>query len=208
MTELTQHLSEFRLLLRGGHLWKKDGWREVVEHQAVQFYAIGVLADLLELPKEDKDKIRKVALVHDWQKRMEIKPDEFTDEDREEAGKYFEKVKPDNTLMKATGSDFMGRALNGNPSFLEYVQFYVDDISMGGKIVPLNERLDELEKRKQSMNEDSELTKSLGGRKYWDVEREIGHRAENMVFKRLKEKGVEVDSPSQIPLLLKARLPK
>lgn len=208
MSELTEHLDEFRLLFRAGRLWKNEGWRDVVKHQAVQFRAIGELADMLGLSLEEKEKISKVALVHDWDKRMEINPKDFTHEEKEEIQSLIKKVDPDSVLMDATKKGFMPRAILQEPSFLEYLQFYVDIITMGGEIVSVDTRIDELEKRRPELNEDLVLKKDLKGRPFWDVAREVGYKAQEMIFQRLKKNGVEIDKPSQIPSLIKARLPK
>lgn len=65
------NLPEMRLLFKGGKLWSKDKWRNVVEHSLTQAAAAEVMADVLALPKDEKKELIRVAFCHDWQKRLE-----------------------------------------------------------------------------------------------------------------------------------------
>jgi hypothetical protein len=103
--------------------------------------------------------------------------------------------------MEATGTRFLEKALVKKEStFLERLQFYLDDITKGSEIVPFNERIDEVESRRQDLNNDADLTACLGGR-YWDKERELGHLVEEEIFNLLK-KDVVINSPADIPNLI------
>ena len=44
-----KHLPQMRLLFRGGKLWEKESWRNVVEHSLVVMAAALEISDLLEL---------------------------------------------------------------------------------------------------------------------------------------------------------------
>ena len=76
-----KHFPEMRLLFRGGKLWEKEEWRNVAEHCLVEAVASEVLSDALQLPAKEKEELVKSAICHDWNKRMDVKPDDFTDKD-------------------------------------------------------------------------------------------------------------------------------
>lgn len=203
-----EHIPEMRLLIRGGGLKKTEGWRNVVEHSISQLAASEVLSELLDLSENDMEKLIKVALTHDWKKRIEIKPGEFDENDLELAKAFLARVNPDQTLLAATGPSFIKKALvRGDSTLLERLQFYIDDITKGSEIVSFSERIDEVEARRQDLNEDEELTKKLKG-KYWNRERELGHTVEREIFGRLKEKGVEIETPEEIPTLINREIRK
>ena len=189
-------------------MWKKDGWRNVIEHQAVQLRVVRIMSDLLGLSLEDKRALETVALVHDWGKRIDKKPEDFIERDRSRALEMLNKVNPDEQLMEATGPGFIVLAINNSKrlSFLQYLQFYLDDICSGSEIVPFDKRINEVELSRSDLNTDPDLTNRLGGNKYWDMERMVGHRVEQMIFDRLIERGVVIEDPSEIPALIKSRL--
>lgn len=201
-----KYLPEMRLVFRGGKLWKKEQWRNVAEHCLVQVAAIEVLAEILQLPEQEKNRLAKVAACHDWKKRLERAPQDFTDAERQQAEKFLAAADIDDGLFQALTPEFNERALKNQANFAEKLQWYVDDIAKGSSIVPFDERIDEVEARRQDLNEDVETTARLGGKRYWDAEREIGHQFEKELFEALRSKGVEIDSPEDIPRLINHKL--
>ena len=200
------HIPEMRLLFRGGKLWETSGWRNVVEHSLVQVAISEELAELLDLNEEETRKITTAALCHDWAKRLEIKPQEFSSEERNKAEEFLKKVKPDSQLMDATGEKFHERALlKGEATFLEKLQFYIDDICKGSEIVPFDERIDAVEAKRQDLNSAAEYLKLFGAR-YWDNERKLGHAVEEEVFLKLKGRGYNIASPKDIPKFIEQRI--
>lgn len=206
MKELYNHWDEVRLNFRGGKLWKRDGWRNVIEHQAVQLYGAKVLGDLLKLSYEDVKKLESIALVHDWEKRFNKHPEDFSSEEIDQIKVFVNKVDPDIKLMSATGPSFLEKVLYTGVSELELFQFYLDDITRGKEIVTFDERIDEVSVRRHDLDNDVELTKRLNGKKYWDLEREIGHEVEKVLFNRLVDNGVNITSPNKIPDLIRSKI--
>lgn len=197
-----QLVPEMRLLFRGGKLWKRDGWRNVAEHCLVQAAAAQVLASLLRLPKADAEKLVNTAACHDWAKRLTIKPQEFVADERWRAQELQSRVGLDPSLLHATGPEFLEVALVQRTStFLQHLQFYLDDICKGSEIVRFLERVAEVEARRQDLNEDLELARRLGGR-YWDKERELGQAVELEICTRLRNQDIYLDSPDEVPALL------
>ena len=156
------HIPEMRLLFRGGKLTSPDGWRNVAEHCLVQVAVAHNLGEILELSQEDKTSLEKVAACHDWDKRLNKKSQEFTPEENVRAQEFLKAVNPDKGLMTATGVEFIQMALvKGDSTFLQRLQFYVDDIVAEGDVVKFDERIDKVEARRQDLNEDSTLTQRL-----------------------------------------------
>lgn len=204
--ELLEHLDEFRFLFKGGKLSKKDGWRNVIEHQVIQFFGAKTLGELMGLSDIDKKKLQSVALIHDGRKRLDKYPQDFSADEIKNIELFFTKINPDSALMAATGTDFLEKVSYTEVSSLELLQFYLDDITKGNEIVPFDERINEVSRRRQDLNDDEVLTARLGGKRYWDVEREIGHAVEKMIFRKLVERGVEINSPENIPSLISSKI--
>lgn len=204
MTEPIGHVDEFRLIFNGGGLWTKDGWENVKQHQIMEFFEVGVLSDLLRLSDSDKQRLESVALIHDWRKRLDKNLDKRSLEQEKEAEIYLRAVNPDSDLMLATDPKFIEKFLTKNSeiTFLEMLQFYIDDITEGERIVRFNDRIDELAKRRPELNSDPDLIARLHGKKYWDAEKEVGHKIENIIFNKLVENGIEIGSQEEIPDLV------
>lgn len=216
-----QFLDEMRLLFRGGQLKKKEGWRNVVEHCVVQLGAAEILADCLELSATEKQKLCAVAAVHDWKKRIDVTRrniQSVTDPEKQatvelmeqNAQPFAECVNADVDLMRATGPEFLHRALVENKaSLLEKLQFYLDDIcgqrDGHADIFPLRERIAEVAARRQDLNDDASLTAQLGGR-YWYRELELGTAVEREIWEILRQRGYAITSPEMIPQFLRAKL--
>ena len=205
-----RHWDEMRQLFNGRLTSKeKDSWRNVFEHCVLQLAAAEALADLLKLPEKQRRQLQTVAAIHDWKKRLEIKPGNFTDEDKNIAERgaadLLAVADPDASLMSATGPDFIRRALVSEPTDREYLQFLLDDYTMGNEIVPFPVRTAEAENR---MSEETKrkLAAHVGVASYWDAERAVCDRAQWRVFAMLRGVGVEIYSPSDIPFLLQREI--
>jgi len=197
-----------RQLFKEGQLLAKFTWDNVAAHCIVQCVTIQLLGDWLDLPSQDIEKLIKVALVHDWKKRFEVEPSQFTDPEKMNAEALFEELEIDQKLMDATEIDFIIKYRQGeNLSLLEKLQFYVDDIVSNREIVTLADRLAKASTSNmgKKLDEDVELTKILGNH-YWTVEKELAHQVEKEIFDLLIKRGRKISSPDEIPQLLKQEL--
>ena len=203
-----RHLPEMRLLLRGGKLWKNEGWRNVVEHCLVQGAIAEKLSSLLNLPEKDSRDLVTTALCHDWAKRLEKKPEDFNEEDKAEAVEFLEKAAPNQKLMESTGIEFLERSfIKKESTFLERLQVYIDDIVAGSEITTFENRLDELARRRPELNEDPELNAKVGG-KFLDKQKEMNGEIAKEIFEMLKERGIDAGSPEEIPAFLSGEIEK
>jgi len=217
--ELLEHWDGLRLLFQGGKLWNsrsegwrgerlkgKNRWRNCVEHQVTQLRAARAFQELLGLSPSDGDKLATVALVHDWKKRMEKGRGDFSAIEKRRAEVLLKRVNPDPDLMVATKPEFLEKVLAGKPSFLEFLQFYLDTMTMGSEIVPIKKRINEAIIRNKKLGVDKELERKLGGRKYWDVEIETDHMVEEMIYNKLINRGVNITSSEEIPNLIRRKI--
>lgn len=174
----TQYEAQTRLTIEGGKLIDRDGWGEVARHCLIQAAAIQTFAPRLGLDQHDTAKMAAVAACHDWAKRLEKKPQDFSEAEKTKAKELFRSARPNEKLMEALEPHFLVRVVKREATFVELVQFYVDDIARGGEIVSLEERLADLELRRPNVA--PEVALELG-RPYWEAEREIAHRVERML---------------------------
>ena len=200
---------EITHLLGGGKLYKE--WRNVYSHQSTQLESSIVLGDLLGLTFAQQEQFSRVALVHDWRKRLDIKPGDFSDEEKNKAEREIAWINPDQSLMTATGIQFIIDIARGvKPTVLQMAQFYVDEICKGSEVVSIDERIDEVSARRQDLNQNEELKKQLNGRPYWDVERLTAHDIEVKLWNMLVENGYKnkIKKPSDIPRYIRNKLLK
>lgn len=199
------HLSEMRLLFRGGKLTKRDKWRNIAEHCLVQIAVADSLSDLLGLSSEEKADLIKVAACHDWAKRLEKSPGDFTEEEKTKAKNFLERVDPRQNLMAATEPDFQEKYLKGESSFLERLQSFIDNIVLDSDIVEHNRRIDETEKRDRNLAGASLVVKL--GSSFFDGVREFGDKFEQELFTKLSAPvRYQIGEPKNIPLYLRQQI--
>jgi hypothetical protein len=197
----TKYPSEVRLLLQGGKL--TGDWANVARHCLIQAAAAEVMADLLGIDEQAKRRLVSTAAAHDWKKRLERQPEDFSLEERDRATSFLEIANLDAALMAATTPPFLLQADAGRATFLQLLQFYIDDIAQNDEIVPIDTRIDEAERR--NPNPDPTISEQLG-RPYWEVERQLGHQVERMLFEILRARRVDVQRASDIPALVMAEI--
>ena len=188
----------------------KGDWDNVLRHQLVQFAAAEILGEWLGLGSHEMGQFQKVALVHNWNLRLERRPQDFTPDEIKEAQMFFDSFGVDPKLRLATVPEFIEKMVMypEKVTLEEKIQYYLDDIVAGQNIVPFKERIAEVESPRHDLNEDDELTRKLGGRKYWDAEREVGILIEKELFERLLAQGIDVSAPELIPVTLRIELEK
>ena len=198
------HLEEMRLLFRGGKLSPKFGdWNNVINHSLVQTAAMDVLGDALALPVDGTQKLRSNALVHDWRKRLDRKPGDFTDEQKAAVQRFIDAAQPDESLLAATEAGFSKKILDGEATDEQKLMFYVDDIARGSEIIGIEERIREVEQRNPMVDP---IWNEQLGMPYWEAERKAAHKVEGELFQQLTSKGVSLSAPDQIPQFLFARV--
>jgi len=212
-TQATKLLPEMRALFKGGKLTKREGWRNVAEHCFAQAVALDILCDALGIEGEEKRVIVSTAAVSDWDKRLEKRPQDFTEEERAEAERLIEIVDPDPELLEATEPEHFVRAYReGEDSipFRERLTHYVDDITKEGEWTSVEDRIRTLERsgRRADM---MELSKDVGGVNFFDYIIAHEERFETVLWARLNERlkaqgRPEIERPGDIPQWLYSEL--
>lgn len=192
-----KHLPEMRLLFRGGKLWEKESWRNVVEHSLVVVATALEISDLLELNEQDKEKLIKAAACHDWNKRLQIEPEDFDSEDKEKAQGFLKKTNPDKNLLAATSRGFVERFSIEKTNFLEKVIHYVDAIVFETEISQFRSRFERSGSKYKDLSAE-----------FWSKNIEITSEIEKEIFEVLKSKSVQINSPGEIPDLIRGRIEK
>ncbi len=166
-----------------------EDWSNVRRHCLIQAAAWEILGPLLGLTERTTLLLANVAACHDWEKRIS-KPQQanfFTDDERRTAYTALDRLLQigavDKTLFDCLTPRFNLRVLRGEATFLELLQWYVDDIARGDELVPFLDRIAEVAAR--NPDPEPELMPELekfGFRQYWDSEISIGTRVGAMII--------------------------
>ena len=197
-------------------------WIDVVEHCLVEAAAAEVLADALALSPLEKEKLSKTAAVHDWDKRLEQKPEDFTQEEKLAINKQLQKLNLNQELIKSTHPEFIRLLLEGKPStWLQRLLYYIDDIHEGSSIMPIKERLEATVARHKDLAADQEwaalATKRLreigkiGPKEtanFFDGDLAMAEEVQEEIYRELKNRGVNLESPEKIPEFIKSKIEK
>lgn len=189
-----------------------DVWRNVSEHCVVQAAACGELARALNLSQEGVKNLELAAMAHDWDKKFQstelrrinqqIASGEMTEEEGgkvkydfvEESEKHSvnglrQKGIPEEIIRiaSADGHPALPRMMSPDCTIEEKILHYVGSITDESRIVPLDERIDNLERneRYKMMNEYGLKVPWTGGKTLYWVQREVGHQIEKELTKRL-----------------------
>jgi len=183
---LLNYLPEMRLAIRGGHLTKVEGWRNILEHQAVEIVAMDIFCDLLGVESKSKKKLMSAVAYHDWNKRLELGKINEDQINVEQTKSYLEILHPDQQLLDAVEPGFLHELENNQPNLLQLAMFYIDDITFESTIMPMKDRLINSKDR----NPD------------WERELKLGKYVESQLFDIIKKRDVPVATPSDIPTLI------
>jgi len=226
-TLTTRYLPEMRLLLKGGKLVRRDNehkklslgdrqrWINVTEHCLVAAAEAEELANALGLPDEDKIQLGKAAAIHDWDKRLSKKSREFTEIEKTEAGELLEKTGVDKELMSATDPSFSKRCLidHEDTTLLQRLLYYIDTITEESEVVPFKPRLVKAKERWPELGQNDELNREISavlgeGKGYWELVDEMSAQVQQEIFNLLRQRGVELQSPDEVPRFIKMQIEK
>lgn len=197
----SKYPKQMRLLFRGGHLWKKEGWRNVAEHCLVQLAAAEELCKLLRLSKKQTDAVCSTSAIHDWKKRWERTAEGNVPP---EARALLKTMKVHPELLSATNPDFLEKVYTEKApalSELQELQLYLDLITRENELVPSEDRIREVEVAPRS----SGLAEKADGQ-YWQKTRELRDKIEQSLYEKLTANGCILASPADIPILLRERI--
>ena len=184
-------------------------WRNVAEHCVDVARGLDALSDLLELPEEDRERMVHVALIHDWNKRLQKNAAAFTDDERAAAVAYTQKLMerydPDGMLLNATEADGLDRLETPEATKLEHYVHMLDlscmpDPVNNRRIVPPEVRIADLMKRHVKLPHDRP--------DFWTRLKAMGEQEEHMILEELREKGVPVAPDARLCDVLSEKIAK
>lgn len=215
-----RNLKTARMLWVGEALGKNrqglDIWRNVSEHCLVQTAACGVLAQELGLPQEIRKNLELAAMGHDWDKKYQsqslkringqiasgelseeeggkVKYDFFEESEQHSINGMRQKHIPEEIIRiaSADGHPALPRVMQPDCSVEEKILHYVGSITDESRIVPLDERIDNLEnnERYKMMNEYGRHVAWTDGRTLYEVQRAVGHQIEKELVQLLIDSG-------------------
>lgn len=197
-----RHLTEMRLLFRGGQLWSnnnpREHWRNAAEHCLVETAVAEELGTLLNLSAEDARTLATALAVHDWDKRIERTGLKLNETHRALADSLLEKIQPDQALInvtKPTGTGPLQDLVKKHDLDLRELAFYIDNVCNGSTIEKWGPRLDAAALRNPDVSKE-----------HFDKERALSGGIERKIFELLKTHGAEIDSPENVPNFLKTTL--
>lgn len=218
----TKYQAEMKFLMGVSKLGRRDElghrvsatdkryWANVTEHCLVEAAASEALTHALGLSLADTQAICKAAAVHDWDKRITKKPQEFTAEESAKVQAGLQKINADQNLLFATGPEFLEAGLMDNKAtFPQKVLYYVDLICEGSTIMPLEQRLARAKERWPELAQNDPLNKKLEpllgpGKNYFDAEVVYGNRTQQEIFDLLVARGHALQSPQEVPQFIEA----
>ncbi len=205
---LLKHRDALRALLHG-HLfkpvpgstaWRGKEWRNVADHCIAVARALDALGGLLGMSDTERERLVKVGLVHDWNKRLTKNSDAFTDTEKEKAKatatEILAKHDPDVLLIQATEPEGLPRLESDEATPIEHCVHYVDLSCMPEGVVGPEKRLHDLRTRHAGIDYD---TKYPG---FWDSKETLVAKEEAMFLARIRERGVDVPDGTRLHELL------
>lgn len=197
----SKYPSAYDLVIYGGKL--TGDWSNVATHCFLQAVAAESLGELLGLEANSIQRLASTAAYHDWNKRLQKRPSDFTEAETAAAETYRTAALVDNELLAALEPSFLLLVRDGQASFLQLIQFLIDDMTMNDQLVTFDERLREVQER--NPDPDPHVSQALG-RPYWHVEREVGHSIEAMLFAIIRARRLDLTTPTQLVLHLNGEI--
>lgn len=214
-----EHIREMRAARLAGLFPKSEGWRNVVEHELVEFEAFDVLAEAVGLSIDERRKGATASLLHDVFKRKEREafvlkgPEGAKNTDKEQV-EFLESLGYEQGIAELTklvggyslpyfleDSQDEALTLKKDIPLTELIIHYVDDITLGNELVPLKKRIEYVKGR---YKEEDEAGKGMfGGRPPSDVQYEVSRQIE------MKLAGlVGVEEPESLPNWINTKIEK
>lgn len=177
-------------LTRGKYLNEKKEFRTTPRHTLVVATICDTLGGLIKLPADKQEVLNVTAILHDADKRLELRPDEFTPEQKSELIQQIGSH-ADHDLLLVTKEAFVNQNKDnvGNIPLSEMLLYYADMIVSWDKITPFRERIAESRTRRPDLPNE-----------FFDTEIKFGSEVEERIFKMLPEEvRIKIETPDQIP---------
>jgi cytidyltransferase-like protein len=175
---------EFDILKNEGNL--VGDWYNVYQHCEMEANIATILARLMGLSQENTNTLIKAAILHDWYKRHER---ENLNYDSNFSSNGLKNLGYDDNIIEiahSVGHTSFNNIMKKNT--LCKAMHFIDDITLGSKIVEINERADATEKTGRYTRLVEEQKANFGGQSFFVIQKMIGARIqeelENICFLR------------------------
>jgi len=182
---------EYKLVVEGGKL--VGDWSNVARHCFLQAVIAEALSNLLGLTVISRRRLAKTAACHDWDKRLEKNPLDFSLAEMKSARIMERKARINRQLLAACTPPFIPYVLEGRASFLQLVQFYIDDIVLNDEIVPTIVRIEKTQQLNPEPSKKASAALEKFDKKYWETESEICQRVEAMLLSIIRARYIPVN---------------
>lgn len=183
---------------------RQKDWRNVAKHCLDVARALDALADMLDLPAQDRESMIHVGILHDWNKRLQKDPGAFSAEERAEAEAHaacvLDEHDPDGHLLNATEPDGLARLETDEASPLEHYVHLIDLSVMPVGVVPTEKRIANLRERQAYLKLDERYPR------FWDRKEVLTKREEADILGKLRAKGMHITEGTRLCDLLNERI--
>ncbi|MDP6561789.1 MAG: hypothetical protein QF793_02590 [Candidatus Peribacteraceae bacterium] len=210
------------------------GWNNVMKHNVGQAAAMRVLGKALNLEDNATRNLEEYAFIHNptihrdkFQQKVsgggstENLPDseKFTQAESEaldaRSEELHDEIDPERWGALATSPEFFeyianqpGQTIEEQAEtvwFPQLLVYYIDALFDDSTLMAAHDRIERMEKRRPDLNADEDLTGDLG-MKYWDAERAVSTKIQEMVWERLKENDIELESHEDVPEFIRKQI--
>lgn len=203
----TKYKKELNILKKEGKLIGQ--WSNIFDHCLTEGLLADTFSDLLDLSVDDKENLIKAALLHDWYKRVEreaVSQLGFTEYDFKAiaSGEKLKKLGYSDRVVELTqsvGHTSLKKVMESNDMIIRVIHL-IDDLTIGDKIVELDERVDNLEQAERYKELNEEGRKIFFGKTYFQIQRQLGHQIISQVCEKT---GI---APNKLTSILKEKLSK
>jgi hypothetical protein len=175
-------------------LRKGEEFMIVPQHCKKVLTICNLLGTWVGLPNESQENLNKTAALHDDDKRLEYRPDEFSQEEKIKLEESSIKAGLDKELLSATKGKFIEENINNvdNLTFPQMILYYADMLVSWKNIVRFEDRMKE-SKGRNGISEE-----------FFNMEVEFGKKVEKRIFEALPNViKNEIGTPEQIPDFVK-----
>ena len=199
---MLKYREQMEVVLREGKtiasLRNGEAFKMVPQHIKKVLTISDTLGHWVGLPENELVNLDKTAALHDADKRLEVRPDEFTEEEKLNLEKALTKAGLDKELLKVTKEKFIDENYDKVDilTLPQMILYYADMLVSWNNIVNFEERIDESKTRRPELSES-----------FFERELEFGKKIEARIFSALPEDiKTQIGKPEQIPDFLKLTL--
>tara|TARA_Y100000310_G_scaffold145788_1_gene145192 strand:- start:308 stop:1153 length:846 start_codon:yes stop_codon:yes gene_type:complete len=120
---------------------------------------------------------------------------------------YFRIATSPSLFSEIAKANYLGSIIDNlkHMPFDQLLVYYIDALFDDSTLMAAHDRIERMEKRRPDLNADEDLTEDLGMR-YWDAERAVSTKIQEMVWERLKKNDIELASHEDVPEFIRKQI--